>query len=164
MSAMEEKKGKTNHIGIVVAAHAPLGTALVKAAGLVLGEEESKIRLIGVDLALTNDPTESINALEQAIRKVRQGGPVLVLADLFGGTAANLALSQLGQDVGEVVTGANLAMVVTACNKRDQVNNANELAKLAVQGAQDSMAIAGAFLKGQSGTSSTDDANAQAAN
>lgn len=164
MSASKERKSKPTPIGIIVAAHAPLGTALVKAAALVLGKEQSIHRVVGVDIANTKDPTASIDALEQAIRQLRQGGPVLVLADLFGGTAANLALSQLGQDVGEVVTGANLAMVVAACNKRTEVSNANELARLAIKSAQDSMAIAGAFLKSQSSGESTSESSAQAPN
>lgn len=159
-------KEKTNRapIGIVVAAHAPLGSALVEAARLVLGPDQANNRLVGVDLANTEDPSEAINSLEEAIRQVRTGGPVLVLADLFGGTAANLALSQLGQDVGDVVTGANLAMVVTACTKRQQVDNVGELAKLAIKGAQDSMAIAGAFLQGQSVAPATESSKIEATN
>lgn len=143
------EQNKTNlntSIGLVVAAHAPLGSALVEAALMVLGEPTSLPGIIAVDIANTEDPTASMDALQKAIRKLKQEGPVLVLADLFGGTAANIALSQLGQDVAEVLTGANLAMVVTACSKRNEVENANELARLAVKAAQDSMAVAGTFF------------------
>ena len=133
-------------IGLVVAAHAPLGSALVEAALMVLGESQAHSGIIAVDIANTEDPSASMDTLQKAIRKLKQQGPVLVLADLFGGTAANIALSQLGQDVAEVLTGANLAMVVTACSKRNEVSSANELARLAVKSAQDSMAVAGTFF------------------
>lgn len=143
----ELNKTKTNtNIGLVIAAHAPLGSALLEAACMVLGEKLPLKRVIAVDIANAADPTDSMDALQKAIRKLKLGGPVLVLADLFGGTAANIALSQLGQDVAEVLTGANLAMVVTACSKRTEVTTANELAIMAVKAAQDSMAVAGTFF------------------
>lgn len=145
MNDVNETKPNTN-IGLVVAAHAPLGSALLEAACMVLGEQTPLNRVIAVDIANAADPTHSMDALQKAIRKLKQSGPVLVLADLFGGTAANIALSQLGQDVAEVLTGANLAMVVTACSKRNDVSSANELAIMSVKAAQDSMAVAGTFF------------------
>lgn len=145
MNELNESKTNTN-IGLVIAAHAPLGSALLEAACMVLGEKTPLNRVIAVDIANSADPTDSMDSLQKAIRKLKQNGPVLVLADLFGGTAANIALSQLGQDVAEVLTGANLAMVVAACSKRNEVASANELAIMAVKSAQDSMAVAGTFL------------------
>jgi len=164
---MNEQNDKTLNasIGLVVAAHAPLGSALVEAALMVLGESKSLPGIIAVDIANTQDPTASMETLQKAIRKLKQEGPVLVLADLFGGTAANIALSQLGQDVAEVLTGANLAMVVTACSKRNDVENANELARLAVKAAQDSMAVAGTFFNTtKSSTTKTKTSSATAPN
>ena len=152
MNEQNDTNSKTP-IGLVVAAHAPLGSALVEAALMVLGESQSSFGIMSVDIANTEDPSDAMDTLQKAIRKLKQQGPVLVLADLFGGTAANIALSQLGQDVAEVLTGANLAMVVTACSKRNEVESANELARLAVKAAQDSMAVAGTFFNTAKGTS-----------
>ena len=57
--------------------------------------------------------------IEQAIERVRRGpdGPdpsigVIVLADMFGGTPANLAVTFLDTDKVEVITGVNLAILI----------------------------------------------------
>ena len=51
-------------------------------------------------------------AIERAIQKVDAGQGVLVLTDMFGGTASNLGLSFLDEGRVEVVTGVNLPILI----------------------------------------------------
>jgi PTS system mannose-specific IIA component len=43
---------------------------------------------------------------------VDQGKGVLVLTDMFGGTPSNLAMTFLGENKVEVITGVNLPMLI----------------------------------------------------
>jgi PTS system mannose-specific IIA component len=71
---------------------------------------------------------------------------VLVLADLFGGSAANVALSQLGEDRVEVVTGANLAMVLEAATYAVRGVSLAELASRVADAARTSVVVAGHLI------------------
>ncbi|HXU31001.1 MAG TPA: PTS sugar transporter subunit IIA [Thermoanaerobaculia bacterium] len=85
------------------------GHQLLAAAEKILG------RPAGVDeisLDWDEDPTRSSDRLRAAIASVDHGDGVLVLTDLFGGTPARIAMSQLTPDRVEVLAGLNLPMIV----------------------------------------------------
>jgi PTS system mannose-specific IIA component len=85
------------------------GHQLLAAAEKILG------RPAGVDeisLDWDEDPTRSSERLRAAIASADQGDGVLVLTDLFGGTPARIAMSQLTADRVEVLAGLNLPMIV----------------------------------------------------
>lgn len=104
--------------GIVVAAHGELGTALVRSAEAVSGPLE-RVRAVSIDRSAAPEATQ--RALAAAIEAVGGDGEgVLVLCDLFGGTAANASLSGDLEGPLEVVTGANLPMLLKACTVRDR--------------------------------------------
>jgi len=59
--------------------------------------------------------------IERAIQRVDAGTGVLLLTDMFGGTATNIAASFLGSAAVEVVTGVNLPMVIKlATQEKDE--------------------------------------------
>lgn len=85
------------------------GHQLLAAAEKILG------RSAGVDeisLDWDEDPTRSSERLRDAIASADQGEGVLLLTDLFGGTPARIAMSQLTPDRVEVLAGLNLPMIV----------------------------------------------------
>ncbi|MEP7012056.1 MAG: PTS fructose transporter subunit IIA [Acidobacteriota bacterium] len=85
------------------------GHQLLAAAEKILG------RPAGVDeisLDWDEDPTRSSERLRAAIADADQGDGVLVLTDLFGGTPARIAMSQLTPERVEVLAGLNLPMIV----------------------------------------------------
>jgi mannose PTS system EIIA component len=85
------------------------GHELLRAAEKILG------RSAGVDeisLDWDEDPTRSCERLRSAIAKADQGDGVLLLTDLFGGTPARIAMSQLTPERVEVLAGLNLPMIV----------------------------------------------------
>lgn len=130
-------------IGVVVAAHAPLASALVRTVMTIMPEAS----LSAVDLDPHQDANGALQLISEAVAMADEGDGVLVLADLFGGTAANLALSQLGDGDVEVVTGANLAMALDAVTHRDRSTSAADLAKRAARAAQSSVVVASSLLK-----------------
>ena len=98
-------------IGVVVAAHGDLAKALVDAALLVV-TKNSSINAVGITMA--DDSTSYEAKLREAISEVEKGQGVLILTDMFGGTPSNIGLTlhELGRV--EVLTGANLPMVIRA--------------------------------------------------
>ena len=50
--------------------------------------------------------------LRDAVAEVDRGRGVLILADMFGGTACNISLRILDEKPIEVVTGVNLPMLL----------------------------------------------------
>lgn len=111
-------------IGIVIVTHADYGQALVRAAEIILGPQDA-CQTVSVDG--TQEVSETVKRLREAVSQVDAGRGALILTDMFGGTPTNLSLSLLaGDDELEVLTGINLPMLlkVFSCRKM-------ELAKLA---------------------------------
>ena len=134
-------------VGVVLAGHAPLPEALPEAATSILGtpsQDWPQIATITIPVDLPNHDT--LAQVRTAINAVDLGKGVLVLADLFGGSAANTAMANLDNGNVEVVTGASLAMVIEALERRDRVNNAQELAEFAAKAGRSSVIIANALL------------------
>ena len=70
----------------------------------------------------------------------------MMITDMFGGTPSNIALAFLGENV-EVVTGANLSMLIKFANHQDD-KPLTELAALVQEAGQKSIVIASQMLKG----------------
>ena len=96
-------------IGVVVVTHGQLATELLNAAEMIVGDLP---RFVAVSIGWHDDVTVAREALSRAIGRVQDGGAVLILTDMFGGTPSNLGLSFLEAGTVEVVTGVNLAMLI----------------------------------------------------
>jgi PTS system mannose-specific IIA component len=146
----ERAMSEDSRIGIVVAAHAPLASALVETARQTVGEE---LMLVGpvhhVDVESGADASTSFERISQAVREADAGSGVLLLADLFGGSASNVALAYLGEAQLEVVTGANLAMVLEALQRRGVASGPAELAVKVADAAQQSVVVASTLLSAE---------------
>jgi PTS system mannose-specific IIA component len=106
-------------IGIVVVTHGQLATELLNAAETIVGELP---RFVAVSIGWHEDAGDAREEIAQAIARVQQGDGVLVLTDMFGGTPSNLAMSFLGSDNVEVVTGVNLPMLIKVAGVRAQAS------------------------------------------
>jgi PTS system mannose-specific IIA component len=67
---------------------------------------------------MTSPVDVTLVALKTAIKETDQGGGVLILTDMFGGTPTNLSLSLLGSGRLEVLTGVNLPMLIKILGSR----------------------------------------------
>lgn len=102
-------------IGIVVAMHGGLADAFVVTARKVLPETQVHIEAVGfvVHEDSANGPSDDTR-LHDAVERVRGAGGVLILTDMFGGTPSNVGMTLHRSGEVEVLTGANLPMVVKA--------------------------------------------------
>jgi len=96
-------------IGVVVVTHGQLANELLNAAETIVG---SLPNFTAVSIGWHEDTEVAREAIERAIARVQQGDGVLILTDMFGGTPSNLALTFLGQQDVEVITGVNLPMLI----------------------------------------------------
>jgi mannose PTS system EIIA component len=82
------------------------------------------------------------------LQRVGDGGGVLILTDLFGGTPSNLVLSYLEEGKLEVVTGVNLPMLMKLPTLREEPDLRILADKLARYG-QRNILVASEFLAKQ---------------
>jgi PTS system mannose-specific IIA component len=104
-------------IGVVVVTHGQLATELLNAAETIVGDLP---RFAAVSIGWHDDTDDARNEIQQAIAQVEEGAGVLILTDMFGGTASNLAMSFLAQGTVEVITGVNLPMLIKLVNLHEQ--------------------------------------------
>ena len=96
-------------IGLVLVTHGQLAAEFVRAMEHVVGPQRNIESIcIGPD-----DDMEVRRAdIARAVSAVDQGGGVIVLTDLFGGTPSNLAISLMEPGRVEVIAGVNLPMLI----------------------------------------------------
>ena len=108
---MATKAQPERAIGVVVATHGSLAQALAETCAFVMGAPAA-VRALGFREGA--DPREFARQLKAILKKEDRGLGVLILVDLFGGTPGSTALSLVEPGRVEVITGANLPMVVAA--------------------------------------------------
>ncbi len=105
-------------VGVLIATHGPLAQALLSEAVRLTGPVEG-FRAVEVS---TIPPVEELRRLFlEQVMAVDDGDGVLILVDCLGGTPCNLSLALHLPHPVEVVTGANLPMVLRALMKRGEL-------------------------------------------
>jgi PTS system mannose-specific IIA component len=102
-------------IGLLVVTHGPLAQDLVSATQRIVGETP---RIEAIALAWDEEQAQARRRIEEAIHRNEQGQGILILTDLFGGTASNLSFAFRQAGKVDVVTGVNLPMVIKFTNLR----------------------------------------------
>lgn len=133
-------------IGLVIATHGHLGRSLLETASLIVGPAA---RTCAVSLSHEQSAEELRDLLERAIGTVDQDGDgVLVMADMFGGTPANIGMTLLAPDRVDLLTGVNLPMLLKFFTYRENYPLA-ELAERLKGQARDSIILASEALRRQ---------------
>lgn len=96
-------------IGVVVVTHGHLATELLNAAETIVGDLP---RFTAVSIGWHEDVQDAREEISQAIARVQGDHGVLLLTDMFGGTASNLGITFLEGGRVEVLTGVNLPMLI----------------------------------------------------
>ena len=104
-------------IGVVVVTHGQLATELLNATETIVGDLP---RFTAVSIGWHEDTQDAREEIAAAIGRVQQGQGVLILTDMFGGTPSNLAMTFLGQQDVEVITGVNLPMLIKLAGLAEQ--------------------------------------------
>ncbi len=131
-------------IGLVIVSHGRLAEALLETASEIVGPFE-RARALNVS---RSEQLEEIEArIRSAVRHVDTGDGVLIMADMFGGTAANVSLQLVGEHHVEVVTGANLPMLLKLASAIDTATDLWGLAQLLKFYGQRNVLVASEILK-----------------
>ena len=120
-------------IGIVIVAHGDLARALLETAELIAGELE---RVEGVPFAAEESPDSLYGKVLEALE--RFGDEAILLADLPGGTPANVCARVAMERGCQAVTGVNLPMLIETVLSRDD-ESAIALAQTALQAGQEGL-------------------------
>ena len=131
-------------IGIVVVTHGNLAEELISAVKFVLSENPSvKIQGVTVDPSKEFDTFKKV--IEKAIKEVNDGGGILLVTDMFGGTPSNISLTFLEENNVEVISGVNLPMLLKLSTLKSDVT-LNEAIKIAEKAGRDNIIIASKLL------------------
>jgi len=129
-------------IGLVLVTHAGLAGALQRSAEMIVGKiEHCEL----VEINREDKADEIMSRVVAAVEMVNSDGAIII-TDLFGGTPSNMAMSFLKEGRIEVVTGANLPMIIEFCSKRERMGIA-ELAAVIHKTGREGIIVAGDFLK-----------------
>jgi len=142
--------------GVVVVSHGQLATELVNSAEMIVGDLP---HFTAVSIGWHDDVDHAREEIGRAIARVQasvaaaEGGDpgtagVLVLADMFGGTPANLAVTFVSPQV-EVITGVNLPMLIKLARQAPGTE-LPALAREMREHGRNAIWVASELLKGQS--------------
>ncbi|MBI5509366.1 MAG: PTS sugar transporter subunit IIA [Deltaproteobacteria bacterium] len=138
-------------IGIVVAAHGRLAEALVTTARTVV-PDLCKIEAVGI--TEKDDAAGYDIRLHEAVTRVAGERGVLVLTDMFGGTPSNVGLAMHQTGKVEVLTGANLPMLIKAIQLAAKNTDLASTSRQVKEYGQRSIAVASEVLGGAESTAS----------
>jgi PTS system mannose-specific IIA component len=133
-------------IGIVVAAHGELAEALVSTAKLVVN---NAAEVIPVGIFASDDTASYELRLKAAVAKVKTDQGVLILTDMFGGTPSNVGMTLHQAEQVEVLTGANLPMLIKALQRCPTADNLAQLASEVRHSGARAIAVASEVLAGK---------------
>ncbi len=135
-------------IPVLVLTHGQLAEELVLAAETI--DPQLNQQISAMSLPWDVDSDEASTNLKQRLRELDSGEGALVLTDMFGGTATNLALPLLETGKVEVVTGVNLPMLVKLGSLQRQGLGLRDLAERLTAAGQKSIRVASEFLHARS--------------
>lgn len=104
-------------VGIVIITHGDAGKSLIRAAEFVLEQSLDEVCFLRFDQ--TGDHSSAEDDLRRVLDRAGSGNGVLVLTDLIGSSPSNFAADLLEEYDAVMVTGINLAMLISVWNYRD---------------------------------------------
>ena len=134
-------------IPVLVLTHGDLAISILESARMI--DPHLVDNTDAVTIPWEVDTDAATTDLRQRLKKMDDGTGVLILTDMFGGTATNLALPFLEPDRIEIVTGVNLPMLVKLGSLRGREIPLNELARRLADSGQKSIRLASEFLRGR---------------
>ena len=129
-------------IGALVVTHGHLGQELVAAAEMIVGDIS---HIKAVSIGWHDDVNDARKDIERRLTEVESGSGVLILADMFGGTPSNIALSFHEPGKVDVLTGVNLPMIIKIAGQKE-AETLESLARIVRDQGRSSIAMASDFL------------------
>ena len=138
-------------IPVLILTHGNLASELLQAAQTI--DPNLSGSAAAMSLPWDVDSDEASSSLKKQLRELDQGEGTLVLTDMFGGTATNLALPFLEPEKVEIVTGVNLPMLVKLGSLQGRSMSLEELATGLTAAGQKSIRVASEFLHARASSS-----------
>ena len=130
-------------VGVIIVTHVQLAQEFLKIAQLITGSTLDNFKTVSINL--DDNPDEARDKLLQAVKSVDTGDGVIIIVDMFGGTPSNMSLSLLAKGKIEIVTGANLPMIIEAASRSTEVG-LDELVGILTSSGQKAIRSAGEIL------------------
>ena len=128
-------------VGVIVVTHGQFGKYLLEAAQTILGPQE---QCAHIAVEGTVEMSALLADLKYTVKQMETGDGVIILTDMFGGTPSNISLSLLQPGKVDVLTGANLPMLLRILGMRTQ--DLSQLATDAKNAAIQGIIVAGEVL------------------
>jgi PTS system mannose-specific IIA component len=138
------KEEAAGRVAGVIVSHGQVANELLSAAETIIGSFK---HITAVSIGWHDDVEAAKNEIRRAIERVSDGGGVLLMTDMFGGTPTNIASMFLQQGEVEVVTGVNLPMVIKLAGLQPGVP-LEEAARLVRDQGRQGIYLAGELLAG----------------
>lgn len=106
-------------IGLILVTHGRLAEEFLVALEHVVGPQQ---HIAAICIGPHDNMEDRRRQIATAIKTVEQGGGVIILSDLFGGTPSNLAISLLEPGRIEVIAGVNLPMLIRLDSARKNMD------------------------------------------
>jgi PTS system mannose-specific IIA component len=137
-------------IGILVISHGQLANELLAAARTIEPALAEQARAITLEWNVDLDTARA--EIGGALAEVDSGSGVVVLTDMFGGTPTNLSLGCLDPSRSEVITGANLPMLIKLAGlRRQEGHTLRQLAAIVAEKGQKSIYVVSEILERRPG-------------
>ena len=138
------KDGEAGRVAGVIVSHGQVANELLSAAETIIGPVR---HITAVSIGWHDDVEAAKNEIRRAVERVSEGGGVLLMTDMFGGTPTNIASMFLQRGAAEVVTGVNLPMVIKLAGLQPGVP-LEEAARLVRDQGRQGIYLAGELLAG----------------
>ena len=138
------KDGEARRVAGVIVTHGQVATELLAAAETIIGNFK---HITAVSIGWHDDVEAAKNEIRRAIERVNEGGGVLLMTDMFGGTPTNIASMFLQRGEVEVVTGVNLPMVIKLASQAAGAA-LEDVARLVREQGRQGIYLAGELLSG----------------
>ncbi len=129
-------------VGVLLVTHLDFGYILLQTAQEIMGAQQG---CLAVSVDINRRMEDILQDIKAGLKQVDAGQGVIVLTDMFGGSPSNLSLSLLGSGNLEVITGANLPMLLKIMGSRELA--LQDLALQAKNAGQQGIVVAGEVLK-----------------
>ncbi len=132
-------------IGGLIVMHGKLGEELLNVLTIILGETAN---IEAISIGWYDDIEESKKKIAASLKRVDQKNGVVIFTDMFGGTPSNLSFTFQKDGCVEIITGANLPMLIKFISLQ-RGTLLRDVAKRVVEQGRKNIHLASAILEGK---------------
>ncbi|MCX6566866.1 MAG: hypothetical protein NTW38_10695 [Candidatus Aminicenantes bacterium] len=132
-------------IGGLIVMHGKLGEELLNVLTIILGETAN---IEAISIGWYDDIEESKKKIAASLKRVDQKSGVVIFTDMFGGTPSNLGFTFQKAGGVEIITGANLPMLIKFISLQ-RGTSLRDVAKKVIEQGRKNIHLASAILDGK---------------